>query len=572
MNESDNIGAKGNKFSNEESSSVTKHLIPGLNLEVQEKAPCDQNLAPFCTRRRETFQFGDTRLLSVSTDSPDWAPGICQNLYKYEGIFKPKVTVPKQKEPNRTKAAETRKLLARKKREAIKRRKKENEKKQLLRFIPVFTASENKFPCMKEDENESQPAGLKGGAPKAKIHPPKSGHLQLRNRGTDCFVNSVVQLMRQTAYATYIKLHLESLLVDAAPDAFKLSRSLAHIFSDNRKNGPVSTAVIRSIVAQCSGKSYLNNNTQQDAEEFFRALEATLSEELIASEDFFAFRDLHWGQEKQIRKFMDNTETGKCHRCGKSPEIKDNPFLMLKLKNLPRTNADVQLTTLLDAHFSESTDILKMRCSYCCQSQKHESNRITCPQTGMCKARSTVELCQLTQPPEYLFIQLIRNIGNEPKVQTFIEFGNELVLPTGDKYEPVASLDHIGNSPTGGHYITFLKLKEDKWIEYNDDVSSVCSLKNANNRNNYILLFKTKKDTLQPALNKDKTDMAHKKVQRNKVSNYQDDVKSLSKEINDLENKLLKSKEEKAELNKKKKRMRKRRKQSSKVTKRQNCI
>ena len=39
-----------------------------------------------------------------------------------------------------------------------------------------------------------------------------------------------------------------------------------------------------------------------------------------------------------IQKFIDNTESGKCQRCGKSPETQENPFLMLKLKNIPRTN------------------------------------------------------------------------------------------------------------------------------------------------------------------------------------------------------------------------------------------
>ena len=70
MNDNKIVGEKGNKFSNTELSSVTKQPIPGLNLEVQEKTPCDQNLAPFCTRHK-TFQYGDTKLLSVSTDSPD---------------------------------------------------------------------------------------------------------------------------------------------------------------------------------------------------------------------------------------------------------------------------------------------------------------------------------------------------------------------------------------------------------------------------------------------------------------------------------------------------------------------
>ena len=48
----------------------------------------------------------------------------------------------------------------------------------------------------------------------------------------------------------------------------------------------VSTAEIRTLVAQYSGKSYFDDSTQQDAEEFFRDLEAILSEELVGLDEY----------------------------------------------------------------------------------------------------------------------------------------------------------------------------------------------------------------------------------------------------------------------------------------------
>ena len=56
----------------------------------------------------------------------------------------------------------------------------------------------------------------------------------------------------------------------------------------------------------------------------------------------------------------------------------------------------------------------------------------------------------------------------------------------------VASLDHIGDTPKSGHYVTFLKQDSGKWIKFDDEESKDCSLKQANTRNNYILLFKRK--------------------------------------------------------------------------------
>ena len=150
--------------------------------------------------------------------------------------------------------------------------------------------------------------GLKGGtkAAPSKLNQETTGQLQLTNRGTDCFVNSSIQLLRKTEYGEFINIHLPKLLAGAPPESYKLSRELAKIYNSCFTDRKCSTAQIRTLVANHSGKSYLNNNTQQDAEEFLRDLEAMLSMELVAFEEFKTVRNHHWGREEHRRKFMDS--------------------------------------------------------------------------------------------------------------------------------------------------------------------------------------------------------------------------------------------------------------------------
>ena len=54
------------------------------------------------------------------------------------------------------------------------------------------------------------------------------------------------------------------------------------MYYSNESRGHISTATIRTQVALTSGKFYLDEGNQEDAEEFLCALEETLSEELVA--------------------------------------------------------------------------------------------------------------------------------------------------------------------------------------------------------------------------------------------------------------------------------------------------
>ena len=167
--------------------------------------------------------------------------------------------------------------------------------------------------------------------------------------------------------------------------------------------------------------------------------------------------------------------------------MKDDPFLVLKIKNIPRSAKCVELKSLVQAHFSEGTDVFLMRCSHCCEQQGHE--RKSC---NVCKNRKTVEQCNLLDFPEFLIIQLIRNMGNESKLTTFVKIEEGHVNVSTVEYEMIGAVDHIGETPNEGHYVTFLKQNSNDWIKFDDEVNTKCSLNEANNENNYILLLKKK--------------------------------------------------------------------------------
>ena len=525
----------------------------------------------------KTFQYGQTNFISINTDHPRWSPGVCLNL---EGSFKVKPTSIHQKvnksihyfvvvkciynaftsqDPNRTRAAEKRKLISIKRKGAYQRRQKKHQHKEWGKFQSVHPMNESQDlkasssrKCIKLEENLKQRQakpnmktglnanelnlvlncinylekkilleaqeqkktksmecitpvhnlnGLRGGMEEQSsggmykqdsIHVAPS-YLRLINRRNDCFVNSVIQFLAATGYASFLRNHLKPLLVGASLEQYKVSMLLAQLYS-GQINRQVSSATIRSYVAQQSGKFYLDDGTQQDAEEFFRALEWTLAEELFESEDFEKERNDHWGQ-KQIRRiFHDNTNNGKCQNCDQYPSSNVEPFLVMKLHVLQSTSS-INLSSLVESHFSESTHTEKIRCSNCC---RHDRDQIPCTQTGICSGRQAAEIVQLVEAPEFLLVQLLRYDGKGQKIKTFVKIGDELKLPRNNIYKPLALLNHIGQTQNEGHYVTYRKTDSGQWMFFNDTFNRSSSLKEANSVDNYILLFK-KKNTRQPS-------------------------------------------------------------------------
>ena len=83
-------GLKSRERANPDNVPKVKSVIPGLDFSSKVISPIDENLAPLNSKPSETFQYGQTNFKSITTDQPQWSPGVCLYLDKYEGIFKVK--------------------------------------------------------------------------------------------------------------------------------------------------------------------------------------------------------------------------------------------------------------------------------------------------------------------------------------------------------------------------------------------------------------------------------------------------------------------------------------------------
>ena len=81
------------------------------------------------------------------------------------------------------------------------------------------------------DEKKTN-TGLWAGTPGSveQQAPNQINELRLINRGSDCFVNCIIQLLRKTAYGDFIIEHLQA-LTNASDEEYRLSKSLFRIYS-----------------------------------------------------------------------------------------------------------------------------------------------------------------------------------------------------------------------------------------------------------------------------------------------------------------------------------------------------
>ena len=168
------------------------------------------------------------------------------------------------------------------------------------------------------------------------------------------------------------------------------------------------------LVALESRKEYLSSGSQQDAEEFLRALLDVLEKELDGYADFKTVMARIKGKQVERKKFLDNPPSGKCHKCGNFPSSVEESFLALKL-NVPSCSR-VDLNFLLNSYLGEQDNQIHMKCSTCCHCKPF------CKHTGFCN-RPAVSQYSIINSPHYLFIQLLRFTNNQQgqKVTTLVE-------------------------------------------------------------------------------------------------------------------------------------------------------
>ena len=216
---------------------------------------------------------------------------------------------------------------------------------------------------------------------------------RLRKDQNLCFVNSTLQVLYSIDDFRLFFLSVEA----PFPASLPVCREIAKLFR-SKGEYEVSASELRRTVGLTSRKSYLANGGQQDAEEFLRTLIEQLMVELPAGHYFLPSLQSFWGEEKNIRKFLD-TPDGKCPRCMTYPGSSEEPFFTMKVKVLDY-NCKFTLSSLVDRYYAENTDRVDMKCSNCCP---HPSN---CPLTGICRQRPAISQTVMTRSPKYLIVQL----------------------------------------------------------------------------------------------------------------------------------------------------------------------
>ena len=177
--------------------------------------------------------------------------------------------------------------------------------------------------------------GLKGGAPPGGANsrkPKQQSSLRLINNKSNatrniCFTNSVIQLMRNSGYASILKSDFPQFIVGKPDASFKECKAISQLYCD-QSNRERSAAQVRKLVANQTGKLSLCDGNQQDSDEFLRSVISMMSIELNNWDVFSNMHSQHMGMEKIKRKFLDNS-SGVCSKYGEFPSSRDQEFSTL---------------------------------------------------------------------------------------------------------------------------------------------------------------------------------------------------------------------------------------------------
>ena len=118
--------------------------------------------------------------------------------------------------------------------------------------------------------------GLKGGAPGGggilRNGQNEDISLRLINNKSDatrniCFTNAVIQMIRNTGFGSFLKTDFPNFILGKPATSFKGCKALYQLYSNQSKRKR-SAAPVRKLVAQQTGKAYLQDGNQQDCEAF----------------------------------------------------------------------------------------------------------------------------------------------------------------------------------------------------------------------------------------------------------------------------------------------------------------
>lgn len=304
----------------------------------------------------------------------------------------------------------------------------------------------------------------------------RSGHIGLSNDGNMCYMNSVLQALFHTTFAT----DLMAAKFGERERGKRLLVCLRTLFTaiNSRREPSVRTSVLKGPIGYYN--SDFNSSRQQDAHEFLMCLLSNLYDEIAAClpggsgpEENFVGTNFSTVLKHEI----------KCKKCGFSVSPNDS-FLSLSLDFQPHTGSGQGLRTSIKdlLRFFFRTSELEHKCEKC--GEDSADHRYT-----------------IKSAPRYLILHLKRwaysgtgefkkdklAVVPDPRLdlKTFTEGGSMDV-----SYALCSVVSHKGEVAESGHYVTFV-LNEDgrDWIFFSDTLVMPHS-EPPSNEESYILVYK----------------------------------------------------------------------------------
>ena len=273
-----------------------------------------------------------------------------------------------------------------------------------------------------------------------------------------CFVNTALQLLHCVPHVNIFFKTKEYRLPKEQKRQMKICDEISRLFN-SAGNCVCSAAELRRLVANKSGRHYLQDGSQQDTVEFLLTLLQEVEEEI--SVDNWEARIVvqeFWGVERKEKKYVNRS--GICSKCKSGPRDEVEKMQVLQL-DIPNTSRVITLNGVLENYFSESSDTAKMKCNCC-------THKTKCPATGACKPKGIVSKRVLVKSPDILILQINRYLDlSGAKIKTTVWPDDSLKLPSGEEFKLLGIGHHLGEYFSSGHYVASIK-SDTEWIRCND--------------------------------------------------------------------------------------------------------
>ena len=186
-------------------------------------------------------------------------------------------------------------------------------------------------------------------------------HSGLKSERNLCFTNTAMHLLCNIPIIKDFFKKKEYRLLSEQKKSMNICDEISRLFNI-KGDMTTSASELRRLVGIASRKPHLKDGSQQDILEFLLTLLEEVGDEISSSNlEAKTVLEEFCGVERIERKFLSRSD-GKCCICKFLPKAVDEKFKYLKV-SIPKTDAVVPLSKVVNSYFQESSANLKMKCS-----------------------------------------------------------------------------------------------------------------------------------------------------------------------------------------------------------------